>query len=710
MVLSIEEPIIGRLFKEKDVPIHLKEALTDFFISNQYCVVEVEGRQITLFKFQGGYYLFDPHGRDENGDRIQKLVPHGAACMVFEKPALATVLRFTRLRNLVLNIQENVDDRETNLEFRIYPVSIKRRQQKNFFPPQNLQEFRARNKLVVEKEKELKREAMKQGPVEVPPPSYATDLEQGTEKDIRIPIQSPKEPSVTFFRELIPKKFGILRSNFHQNDKTFSRFAGKQSLANAVSAIAMLRDTKSRHWIKVILDNVLLTGEALYRESRKNLSGDQELGIKQLTDRIMINNKYYTPVIEEATAHGVLNSKKFEVLNLLNSLEEFFADRDTAIIRGPVTIAVWQEQGRYYMFDPNERDAEGKKILKLKKLSNEAEEPEEGVACLTWHSDLKSLVNTYMNNLPEETVRDPFIISAIEVKDYSQLPSPWHLFNRKYPIFAPPPQIPTLSTALDYGKWILRGRMHQDDRIFSEESRNQQGTAMAVMALIMCSLKPINTWERETIGDILETGDRLYNYTVAELNRKNQFVSPKLLLREIITRFQVLDEEIVLNIDDCMFNGIVSAADSNEILNLKRVRWGFVGSFGVTGFFLQGLEKFFLKEKTGVVTAKGLSVGVWKDNDAYYMFDSHSRNEKGFQSCKYTPSSSFLNSAPSFALYFAFYFASASTSFLRFILLLPQLPLLLFLLLLFLLLLLHLLLLSILLPFLLLFLFLLPIY
>lgn len=67
------------------------------------------------------------------------------------------------------------------------------------------------------------------------------------------------------FLELIPKKMGILRASTCQTNPNFSKYLGRQSMGNALSALVMLRLCKSKHWIPKIVDNILKYGETLFR-------------------------------------------------------------------------------------------------------------------------------------------------------------------------------------------------------------------------------------------------------------------------------------------------------------------------------------------------------------------------------------------------------------------------------------------------------------
>lgn len=99
-------------------------------------------------------------------------------------------------------------------------------------------------------------------------------------------------------------------------------------------------------------------------------------------------------------------------------------------------IAVWKEQERYYMFDPNERSKEGKAIEKPKKEENDEVNVhhEEGAACVTWFIDLKELAKLYTENTPRDQSKEYFIISNAEIENYVEPIEPWNTWDGIYAI------------------------------------------------------------------------------------------------------------------------------------------------------------------------------------------------------------------------------------------------------------------------------------
>lgn len=130
---------------------------------------------------------------------------------------------------------------------------------------------------------------------------------------------------------------------------------------------------------------------------------------------------------------GKLNSQTDDMLDLLPALREYFADNDACILLGPITLAIWLENLHYYMFDPNERDNNGLVIVKQVEIGSflKVYDVLPGVACLTWYTNLKDLVEIYMKNVPKEQRRESFVICKIQVDDYVPLPEAWYNFQRK---------------------------------------------------------------------------------------------------------------------------------------------------------------------------------------------------------------------------------------------------------------------------------------
>lgn len=297
----------------------------------------------------------------------------------------------------------------------------------------------------------------------------------------------PKPSSVTYFKELDFDKLGILRASTHQCDPSFTRYMGKQSIANATSAICMLRQLKSRYWTQNTVNQILKVAEQIHHDTKKPLEYGETITPVKLCKKVCIGDSCYTPVAEDYTIIGQLQSNQPELLDLLPALQEAFRLSDGFILTGPITLAVWQEDGVYYMYDPNERDLKGAAIIKEIQRGSETIflEWTPGYACVIWFKYLEDLVSLYINNVPRLERRSGFILSKIEVEDYVEPPEDWYNFS-----------------ALNKSKWILRATMAQSNVRFSKESRNTQCTANAVMAIIFANIYPMNKWTADTMDKV----------------------------------------------------------------------------------------------------------------------------------------------------------------------------------------------------------------
>lgn len=390
---------------------------------------------------------------------------------------------------------------------------------------------------------------------------------------------------------------GILRAATHQEDPNFTKYPGTQSIANAVSAIAMLNLQKSKYWTPHIVNLILKTAEQVHHDMKKLLQGDEILTVAKVCKKITFEEASFTPDIEEFSLIGQMQSSKDEFLDLLPALQEFFREHDACIINAPLTLALWQEEDVYYMYDPNERDKNGLVIIKEYTIGSQTYLTDftPGYACVTWYKDLKDLVKVYMNNTPRPMRRERFVLSKVEIRDYVEDPLDWNNFR-----------------ALSVSKWILSGSFAQNNVKFPRHSRNTQCTANAVMAIIFLKLVPLNQWSYATLDEILLEGDQLYNYTVERLKDKDKFVDAMLMVSELPKTFTVMNKTVELEIEDCIINGLITSKDKDEVPNLKK-----------------GLAEFFVDNDYAIVTCRNISFAVFKFKEIFYYFDSHSRDESG---------------------------------------------------------------------------------
>lgn len=603
----------GKLFEDIDTCAYLANTITKFFEEHASGVLTINKRHLSLWTTGNTYYMFDPTEHDTKAHPWRGLRGHGYAC----------ALRFQDTNDLVGVVHEYFGTKE-NLKFVITPCSIIRLvklvmqlpvmkehcpMQYPEFVPEKLPHVPSRES-IEEPPEEKEIEAVS------PDEEFADDELPATELDAndefapevepidrnvisnsKIPVQKPRAESVTYFASVLHDKMGILRASTHQCDTRYTLQKGKQSVANAIMALTMLRLNKSREWFRKILDDVLKFGERYYGETIKKLPRGTPLKVSNVANKITLYNYEFTPIVDEYTTIGVLQSTKSDVLDLLPALQEFFRNSQTCVITGPLIVSTWFEDGLFYMFDPNERDVKGHVVVKSIQIGSEIQvlDYTPGVACVTWFTDLKLLVDLYMINIEPALRREPFILSQIHIKDYEYKPDDWYNF-----------------VGVNHTKWILRGTFNQNDRRFDKDVRNTQCTAAAAIALAMAFLKPIKKWKTSDVDEILIISEDYYKATVQSLKSRNLYYDPRLLVDELLRKFNVEGNEITFDIRDCIVNGLIEGSDEMPIFDLA-----------------QGIRHFFSENDYGILSCREIAVSIWQCDQVYYYYDSHSRDEDG---------------------------------------------------------------------------------
>lgn len=126
-------------------------------------------------------------------------------------------------------------------------------------------------------------------------------------------------------------------------------------MGNAISALIMLRLYEAIDWVPKIINTILKNGDLLYRDAMVSIPRTQSLKLSNFQRKTEYEGKFFMPEIEDCSVVGKLQSADFDVLDLYPALESFLVDNFCCVIVGPLTLAVWIENDRFYMFDPNER-------------------------------------------------------------------------------------------------------------------------------------------------------------------------------------------------------------------------------------------------------------------------------------------------------------------------------------------------------------------
>ncbi|XP_060534309.1 uncharacterized protein LOC132706789 [Cylas formicarius] len=584
----------------------------DFLKDNTSGIFSMGNKHTALWTDGKAFHFFDPEEYDSRGN-VWKGVPGEGACLL---------VRFKSIKKLVEFLYRcYAENASITSRFQLIPCGISRMVTVDITPPDTFQSVKSKQDVELSKSeeqlpppKDYKLEALVQyvgedkvtadvremRVHEISPdvtetfslskrPSWLRDGPINKQDVCRYPMPIPaflkKESTKLSYYTEIPHLGGILRGSTYQTDPKFTKYAGRQSMGNALSALLMLRLCKSKFWLPNTIDAVLQYGDILYRNAMLTIPRSQTLRLSNFPKRVEFHGRYFTPVIEECVTVGQLQSQEYDVLDLERGLEEFFVDNDCCIVLGPQTLAVWIEDGVYYMFDPDERDQFGKAIDR---------EQTGGVACVRRSKHLKDLVDIYMHNTDKSRREERFYICRVRIDDYRAL-SGWNNFE-----------------GVGITKWILRGSFHQGSFRFSSHSRNTQGTANALIGLAMQKMVGFEMWTSAVIDEVLIVGDEYYKASVETLQAGGVFRLPMLMLSELNRSYKVREKEVYFEVEDCVVNGLVYADESDDLLNLRK-----------------GLEYYFRDFDCGVLTARSVSLAIWKYDNAYFYLDPYSRDHEG---------------------------------------------------------------------------------
>ncbi|XP_072765746.1 uncharacterized protein [Anoplolepis gracilipes] len=180
-----------------------------------------------------------------------------------------------------------------------------------------------------------------------------------------------------------------------------------------------------------------------------------------------------------------------------------------------------------------------------------------------------------------------------------------------------------ISSRYDFGKrwhrfrvltsrsFILRGSCAMSDPRFKFRSRGRQAAPCSIMAIAYGYLFEPKQWTRDHVDQVLEHGDRLFRTSAARARLKDD---EYLRTDRVHNEFYIGLYKILVGIEDSGIHG-----------NLLS------GSIGCTDL-AQGLHKFLRDNDSGVITAQGSSVAVWRqspDGKSFLYYDPASCDETG---------------------------------------------------------------------------------
>ena len=157
---------------------------------------------------------------------------------------------------------------------------------------------------------------------------------------------------------------------------------------------------------------------------------------------------------------------------------------------------------------------------------------------------------------------------------------------------------------------ILRGSRSINDPHFKQRSRGHQASAASVIAIVFGRLFDPKEWSKIFIDQVLEYGDKLFRTSVTR-NRVSpgSYLSTNLIYPE----FYIDDYKI-----------LISIGGSNVYGNL------FTSSIGCPDF-TDGLQRFFKLNDSGVLTAQGTSVAIWRIPTGFLYFDPSPCTQQGLR-------------------------------------------------------------------------------
>ncbi|CAG9803717.1 unnamed protein product [Chironomus riparius] len=306
----------------------------------------------------------------------------------------------------------------------------------------------------------------------------------------------------------------------------------------------------------------------------------EEVPITEIKPAISIGKMKYEISVETLNI-GKITSRKREELNLECGIISLFKQYDYGLIIGPDVVAVWRENSRYFMFDPNQCKA-------YRRFNDEDIEPYN--SCLNCFQNLSDLIQLYIENLPKSNRNAIYKICKIESRDYKEKSTDWQNFK-----------------SVGQNKWILSGNICESSGEFDEDNRNHQSTCISITAIAKTREIGISSWTSNEIDEIVRIGDEFYSVCIENLKQKGKFESQNLVLTEIGTELKLENIIVDLNYEERVIEGI-----SHANMSLSN-----------------GLNKFFKNDDLGIINFGLKALAVLKYNDAFFLFDSCGRDEFG---------------------------------------------------------------------------------
>ncbi|KYN39158.1 hypothetical protein ALC56_06584 [Trachymyrmex septentrionalis] len=158
--------------------------------------------------------------------------------------------------------------------------------------------------------------------------------------------------------------------------------------------------------------------------------------------------------------------------------------------------------------------------------------------------------------------------------------------------------------------FILRGSRAMSDRRFKYKSRGRQAAPCAIVAIVYGRLFEPKEWTSNHIDQVLEYGDKLFRVSLRRKKLKDdEYMRTNLIHNEFDIGFYKIWVDIEKNgISGNLFSESVGCSD-----------------------FAEGLQIFLKNNDSGVITAQGSSVAVWRQpgNAGFLCYNPASCDESG---------------------------------------------------------------------------------
>ncbi|XP_035727334.1 uncharacterized protein LOC118443854 [Vespa mandarinia] len=451
-------------------------------------------------------------------------------------------------------------------------------------------------------------------------------------------IRPSNLPPLNAYHRLQGEARAILRGKYHQGDDIFPEILrNRQTAANCVVSLGMSVIKNPITWTKKTLNEILVIGSNVHRETMKAKPGKLRLIPQDIIRIFYVGVNILTADIESNTVSGIVSipppdpedkkkKKKGEKkakkaggkkgrpvrvrppppppILLEEGLKKFFENNRAGIlVTGRGMIAIWKNKGIYFMYDPRARNDQGLPDFY-------------GTSCVMWFACMEPFYELIFANIDEREKYANYQISRVIIKTVMIEPLPCPADFRPYfDCIAPPIPVTTMKRTttlaveivtdyniVDEEQSVLRGTLHMGHRIFDVKNRGLQSTAIAAVAIVVGLLHVPSSWTPNLIDAVLKYGDLLHSDSVRAARPGARNLSPS----ELLTVFIVGDFRATIHIHNHTTAGLLFVYDLSEALNM-----------------------FFRTNCAGILHTTNMAVAVMQHYGKFYLFDPCSRNERG---------------------------------------------------------------------------------